>query len=340
MDGVVLAGPFGAGSPADEAALGAALAALDGVDIVVLSGDPEETGSRHGCRAVPLADPDETARAMTGAAVVTVGDLPRFAAMEGADAVVGRLLGPVRRRPVVAVGVGIGPTRSERARRRARTLAARSSALVVRDAASAGNLAAAGAVPPFWVGAELAWASLPGPSPAIRSDDALICVDDWRTVADLGPVSAACAENGLGLLVQSWPGAEAGPVPPVPWTPVPSPESLVAARTTFAGVRLVVAKSRGPVLAAVAAGTPVVVVDPDSGAAELAARLGQVVVRADDPPSLLAGAVFRALGDGAPLPEAVGVEAEAALQSLGIMRALVDGGGRIVETSKLRLVAP
>lgn len=340
MDGVVLVGPFGAGSPADEAALGVVLAALDGVDVVVLSGRPEETESRHRCRAVPLADADETARAMTGAAVVTVGDLPRFAAMDGADAVTGRLLGPGRRQPVVAVGVGIGAARSERDRRRARTLAARSWALVVRDAASAGNLAAAGAIPPFWVGAELAWASLPGPSPTTRTDHALVCVDDWRTVAELGAVTAACADAGLGLLVQSWPRAEARPVPPVPWTPVPSPESLASARTTFAGVRLVVASSRGPVLAAVAAGTAVIVVDPDPGTAELAARLAQAVVRSGDPPSLLAGAVRRALGEAAPLPETVAVEAEAALQSLGIMRALLDGGGTTVETSKLRLVAP
>lgn len=340
MDGVVLAGPFGAGSPADEAALGAVLAALDGVDAVVLSGRPDETESRHRCRAVALADWEETARALTGAAVVAVGDLPHFAAMEGAAAVVGRLLGPGRRQPVVAVGVGIGPARSDRGRRRARTLAARSEALVVRDTASASNLAAAGAVPPFWVGAELAWASLPGPSPTTRADHALVCVEDWRTVADLGAVTAACADAGLGLLVQSWPGAEAGPVPPVPWTPVPGPESLVAARTALAAVRLAVASSRGPVLAAVAAGTPVVVVDPDPGTAELAARLGQVIVRAHDPPSLLAAAVDRALGEAAPLPETVAVEAEAALQSLRILRALVDGGGTTVDTSKLRLVAP
>lgn len=336
MDGVVLVGPFGTASPVDEAALDAVLAALDGVDVVVLSGRPDETESRNGCRAVALADTEAAARAVAGAVVVAAGDLARFAAMEGADATLGRLLGPGRRPPVVAIGVGIGPVRTGRGRRRVRSLAVRAEAVVTRDAASAGNLAAAGAIPPFWVGAELAWACLPGPTPSTRSEDALICVDDWRS--DLGAVAAACADAGLGLLMQSWP--EAGPVPPVPWTPVATPDDLVDARSAFAAVRLAVASSRGPLLAAVAGGTPAVVVDPDAGTGELAARLGQVVVRSDDPPSLLAAAVRRALGEATLIAETVSVEAEAALQSLQILRALVDGGGRTVDTSKLRLVAP
>lgn len=345
---VVVVGTFGTGNPVEGATLDVIVRALPGVGVGALSLQAEETERGHDCVAVPLSDPEQAAKTTAEAElVVLTGDLTAGGGIPGTDAVWRAVLSrlPPPRARVAAVGVGVGLMTAGRERRWMRSIAHRAAAFVSRDASSARNLAAAGIVPPFWVGADLAWAAAcPGGEHSAASG-ALLCVEDWGTMPDLERVAELCRRRGLETTLQQWPSVDGWPTRPQPpvsaWHPIPTPRDINEACAVVGSFRLAVVAGRDPAIVAAGAGVPALVVAPDGPLHELAGRLGQPAVRPDDPEPVIAAALERALEAGPPIPEAVGRQVETARHTLGILQALLEGVDSTgMDTSGLRLVDP
>jgi polysaccharide pyruvyl transferase WcaK-like protein len=352
MAAVVLAGAFGQRNPGDEALLSAFVEALPGHDLVATSADPLLTETGHGISAVHSRDVRTVARRVAGAeGVVMAGGTifktlhpacgrPPLALLRSARALT---LGTAARRiPLAAVGVGVGSLHGDRARALAKGIVRRCDLLVLRDEESAALLARAGAPAPFRVGADPAWTLVDPPAaPSAQGDAVIVALSHLAGGAGLARRLALVLEPlvraGLRVRLQPW--------QVVPREPddldlaravagrlggdvqiVPPPAGLADARDLFAGARLVVALRFHALVAAAAAGVPVVCVGHEAKLTGLGRRLGQPVVAPAGPPEAMAATIMRAIDHPAPARAAIEREKRLAHDQMALLRVLLAGG--------------
>jgi polysaccharide pyruvyl transferase WcaK-like protein len=355
---ILLVGAFGQRNPGDEALLEAFLLALHGFEVTVASSDPVLTSSQHGVRAV-RSTAAATGRALLDADALVYGGGTIFKAL---DAATGRpprallrnalLLARAARalgRPVAMVGAGAAPLPDRASMVLAGQLARAADLLVLRDDESATILAAAGAPVPLRVGADPVWTLLDEPpQPTARGDDLLVALSTYavggaRCAADLADVLAVAVRSvpDLGKIrLQPWQTGQRG-------CDDFDLARLVAARLTDLGSRVVVEvpppsvrvardgmRSAGMVLsmrmhglvAAGAAGSPVVALAHEPKLGALARRLGQEAVPGDATGEQIAAAAQRARAGGGVSPGAVRAEIAAAAATMRLLRMLLTGG--------------
>ncbi|MBX6377091.1 MAG: polysaccharide pyruvyl transferase family protein, partial [Clostridia bacterium] len=165
----LVSGYYGFGNAGDEAILAALVSGLRSeaarlpgqpeVDVVVLSGRPEETAADHGVRAIPRTDFVAVARAVAAADVVLSGggsllqdvtshkNIPYYLAIVA--------LGLAARRRTMAYAQGVGPVGSWAGRAAIRAVLDRVDLITTRDPHSAEFLRAIGVErPPIEVTAD------------------------------------------------------------------------------------------------------------------------------------------------------------------------------------------
>ena len=289
-----------AAQPGRRGAPRAFVQALPGRAIVATSVDPAATEAAHGVHAVGSRDGRAVARALRG---TRRRRLRRRHGLQGAAPVSGRqplgaaALGAGRRHrhPRAAQAAGARRRRRRRAARaqRPRRWRARSSAAPTCSSCATRSpprvLADAGAPPPFRVGADAAWTLLDAPGAAERRRATRVIVALSHLAGGAGARappgrrrSRPAARAGLRVRLQPWQlplatatsaarvaaplGGDAEIVPP--------PADLADARDVFAGARLVVALRFHALVAAAAAGTPVVAFAHEPKLAGLGAPAG------------------------------------------------------------------
>jgi polysaccharide pyruvyl transferase WcaK-like protein len=367
MANVLLVGAFGQRNCGDEALCAVISRALDEHEVTIASRDPELTQMLHGRRAIP-ATPLATQRELRRTDLVVVGGGTIFKSLHpssgrhGGSLLVRTLgllaLARVHRVPVVFVGVGAGAVRGAMARALARRVARRSQMLVLRDEESAAVLAELGVAPPFWIGADPAWAlfrdGLPVPVPGRVSPAAPgvprvtvaishLADDGWTPsggscatpsrVDRLGEALAGLAGRGWQVRLQTWQqGSDDLAVAEALRAYVPDaaveavPPDLTAAARSFIDDELVIAMRFHALVAAAAAGRPIVAVAHEPKLAGLARRLDQLAVPADASTAVFTEAFDRAVEHGAPPQHAVDEQIELAARTLRLMRLVVDEG--------------
>lgn len=228
MTRILVCGYYGFGNTGDEAILAALLADLAALHpdatVTVLAGNPEAVAAEHGVEAVSWLDIGAMIDAAADADLMVLGGGGLFQDHQGIDP--GAILTPrhgsvsyyggfallahITRTPLVLYGLGVGPLRSEEARRYTRLAVGRASAVTVRDAASAALLAEIGVDPArVAVTADPVWALDPAPPgivPGILSLEGApgaprtigVVVRPWGDGAWAGPLAAA-----LDRLVES-----------------------------------------------------------------------------------------------------------------------------------------
>lgn len=321
----VLLGGLRASDPAGSRAIrDAVMYGLPNHDVIDLSAPPDLT-SLYSCarRSAGIV--------MAGAAF---GPPPRAAAM----AVV---LSALARRPIAFVGVGTGPLDGARAAALARFVAARAHLLLLGDAVSASHLAAAGVPTPMRVSADPAWLALT-PEPRRRGESVVAVLDASVT----GRV-----ERSLGMALVT--AARAGrPVRLVPWCGAGSPDAAMASRLVrlinaevpsaagvepvpvtlsdmarlCTGAHAVVALRYAAVLAAAAAGVPVVGVGADPRIYGLAAHLRQPVVDPVELETALPITLERIGPASLPAPSVVQEEVDRARAGIRLLRLVFEPG--------------
>lgn len=247
-------------------------------------------------------------------------------------------------RPLALVGISTAPIRGRLRRRLARLAAGRSGLLILRDAASARAMAAAGVPEPFRIGADPAWAALDADGAgaterprSLRADRVLVvlCGATARLgshlVAALGPLARAglaidllpwragdARERRLADEVAAGIGAGARALAPAP--------DLHAVRARMDGARLVLGFRHHALAAAASAGVPFVALGHEPGLEALAHQLGQRAVSLAAPPARLT-AELRAAAEAATVPgEAVRERIDAARESLRLLRLVLSDG--------------
>jgi len=150
-----------------------------------------------------------------------------------------------------------------------------------------------------------------------------------RLAAGLAPV----VDAGVSVRLDPWqPDGDAGLAAAVATRLdgridlAPPPRDLLAARDGMAGARLVLAQRFHAIVAAAAAGAPVLAVAHEPKLAGLARRLEQPAVAADAPPATLASAVLGALDGPAAPPAAVRRERVHAEDGFRLLRVLLARG--------------
>jgi polysaccharide pyruvyl transferase WcaK-like protein len=352
MAAVLLAGAFGQRNPGDEALLSAFVEALPEQDLVATSVDPVHTETAHGISAVQSRDVRAVARqVMRAEGVVLAGGTifktlhpacgrPPLGLLRSARALT---LGTVAQRiPLAAVGVGVGSLHGDRARALAKGIVRRCDLLVLRDEESAGLLARAGAPAPFRVGADPAWTLVDAPgAPSAQGDAVIVALSHLAggpgLALRLALVLEPLLQAGLRVRLQPWqvlPGepddldlahAVAGRLDGDVQI-VPPPAGLADARDLFAGARLVVALRFHALVAAAAAGVPVVSVGHEAKLTGLGRRLGQPVVAPAGPPEAMAATILRALDHAPPDPAAIERQKRLAHDQMALLRVLLAGG--------------
>jgi polysaccharide pyruvyl transferase WcaK-like protein len=368
MANVLLVGAFGQRNSGDEALCAVISRALDDHEVTIASRDPDLTQMLHGRRAIP-ATPLDTQRELRRADLVVVGGGTIFKSLHpssgrhGGSLLVQTLgllaLAQVHRVPVAFVGVGAGAVRGAMARSLARRVARRAHMLVLRDEESAAVLAEIGVAPPFWIGADPAWALFrdgllrcPAPgrvspgAPGMRRVTVAIshlADDDWSPsgrssatpsrVDRLGAALAGLAERGWQVRLQTWQQgshdlavAEALRIHVPDATVEPVPHDLTAAARSFIDDELVIAMRFHALVAAAAAGRPTVAVAHEPKLAGLARRLDQLAVPPDASTAVFTEAFDRAVEHGAPPQHAVDEQIELAARTLRLMQLVVDEG--------------
>ena len=365
MANVLLVGAFGQHNLGDEALCSAICRELGDHELTIASGDPELTRALHGRRAVP-ATPLATHRALRRADLVVVGGGTVFKSLHPASgrrrsSLLLRTLGllalaRVHRIPVACVGVGAAAVRGPMIRWLARRVAWQPQLLVLRDEESAAVLADIGVVPPFWIGADPAFAlfnderpRLPAPlasssaaRPARRvtvavshlaDDDPVASGTSGDVVDRLGAALAGLAAQGWQVRLQPWqhgPGdlavAEAlrAHVPDAAICAVPL--DLTDAAQSFLDDDLVVAMRFHALVAAAVARRPTVAVAHEPKLAGLARRLDQIAIPPGASTAVFATALGQAVEHGPPARHAVDQQIELATRTLRLMRLVVDGG--------------
>jgi polysaccharide pyruvyl transferase WcaK-like protein len=360
MGTVLVAGSFGNGNPAEEAQLAAFVKALPGASLSATTRDPAATQALHGCKPVLASDPVAVARAAWHADATVLcarsvfGNPPpfggRFPSRELAASLALLLAARARTRPRAIVGATVDPLRTPLARRLARGLVRWSDLLVLRDDESAGALAAAGALPPFRIGADPAWTVVAPAWGGPAGNGGPPVPDLGRIVVALGPPAAGARaldlltaalqrvlDAGLEVVLQPWQARANGrddgrlalyiadrldPSPPIRKPPL----DLRSIRSCFSGCGLVVALRYHALIAAAAAGVPSLTLEDRPEMVGLARRLGQPVARAGARAEELADAIVGGVAHPAPSEEAVQAQVIAAEEGFRLLRLLTSGG--------------
>jgi polysaccharide pyruvyl transferase WcaK-like protein len=360
MGTVLLAGSFGNGNPGEEAQLAAFVRALPGASVSATTRDPAATQALHGCKPVPASDPVAVARAAWHADATVLcarsvfGNPPpfggRFPSRQLAASLALLLAARGRTRPRAIVGATVDPLRTPLARRLARGLVRWSELLVLRDEESAEALAAAGATPPFRIGADPAWTMVAptwgasagnGDDPQSRPGRIVVAVGPPAAGARALDLLAAALQRvlraGLEVVLQPWQaGADgrddgyiarylADRLDPSP--PIRKPSlDLRAIRSSLSGCGLVVALRYHALIAAAAAGVPSLTLEDRPEMVGLARRLGQPVASAAAKAEELADAILSGVDHPAPSEEAVQAQVIAAEEGFRLLRLLTSGG--------------
>jgi polysaccharide pyruvyl transferase WcaK-like protein len=361
MPAALLAGSFGLRDPGEEAVLSALLRALPGWEPIVTSRDPAATEAEHGCTAVRDTSGAAIARvaARVDATVLAGGilegvdgqdertattPLARACALVSASNALGK--------PTAMVGVGSGRLRGRRRRAMARALVKQADLFVLRDRSSAQTLAAAGATPPFRVGADPAWTLFESPAAAAPTrgangnggarDSAVVAVLDSEAcdesmVGRLAPALGHLCLDGVRVRLQPWranvDGADDMRLAAVVASRMPSavevvepPAGLWGASAAYEGARVVLAPRRHALIAAAVAGVPALALASDPGLADLARRLGQPVVAGSAGPEAIADGIRVALHRPPPSRSAIQGQVTSAEEAFRLLRLLLSQG--------------
>jgi polysaccharide pyruvyl transferase WcaK-like protein len=368
MANVLLVGAFGQHKVGDEALCAVISRALDDHEVTIASRDPERTQTLHGHRAIP-ATPLAAHRELRQADLVVVGGGTIFASLDPSSgrpraSLLLRILGllalaRVHGVPVAFVGVGAAAVRGAMARSLARRIARGSQLFVLTDEESAAMFAELGVAPPFWIGADPAWAlfrddalrpAVPGRLSSGATGTPRVTVAIGHLADDGPPASASssAAPSGVDRLgaalaelstrgwqvrLQTWEhGSRDLTIAESLRAHVPDaavegvPQDLPAAARSFLGDDLVIAMRSHALLAAAVAGRPTVAVAHEPRLAGLARRLDQLAVPPDASTAVFAEAFDQATRHGAPTQHAVDQQIDLAARTLRLMRLVVDKG--------------
>lgn len=347
MPTALLAGAFGQGNPGDEALLSAFVTALDGWQVIATSGDPATTEITHGIRAVP-ARAERVARTIPQVDAVVMAGGTLFKTLHPstgrrpdallASAVATAAGARAAGTSVALVGVGAAPLPRRSSRFLARRLAGLADMLVLRDRGSADCLREAGLTPPFRIGADPAWTLLDDVTPPGRRAGTLVA---------LSHLAGASDDLTTWLASALWDLSADGPVAIQPWQEgsgdhrlagrladvlgdriqvLPPPTDLRMAAQQLAGREVVVALRFHALVAAAAAGTPVVSLAHEPKLGSLAQLLDQPAVSPSQAPGALVDAVNAARRRGPADPASVVRERHRAHDTLALLRTYLDGG--------------
>lgn len=322
MPSILLAGRRGADPAGSHAVLEAASRALPNHEVRL------STGS-GGARARLEA-------ARRSACVVVAGEslTPSIGAVAAA-VVAARMV----RRPVVLLGIGCGPIETTRSASVARWVVGRADLMLLSDEGSAAHLAAVGVPTPMRVAADPAWVALRGFDAVGQGGDSTLVVLDGHggPAVEKGLASALSEMARRGQLIRllPWTGpgtadaamaarlhavvARCGSV-----TVEPAPATLPEAAAMCAAGRAVVALRDRAILAAAAAGVPVVGVGKEPRMAALGRRLGQTVITPAALAAALPEAVQRIRPSSAPSPSTVKEEMVRAEAGLRLLRLVLE----------------
>lgn len=356
MATALLAGSFGQGSPGDEALLEAFARALPDWRLSVVTSDPTSTRSIDGCQAVAARDAVAVGRAAVRAEAIVLSAPTIFGGGSRFDrrfpsAPLARSLAlleaaRVRQRPRAIVGAAVDPLRTPLARRLANRLVRSTDLLVLRDSESAEALAAAGASPPFRIGADPAW-TVVAPLSGDGAGDQRVERDHNRVIVALGPpaggavVLEALADTlaplgraGHDVVIQPWcasdedaglAGSLAMRMAAAPRIAEP-PATMREARDAFARAGLVIGLRYHALIAAAAANVPFLALEDRPELVRLARRLGQPVAPAGAQPAELSAVILEALDGPPPSRAAVAGQVAAAEEGFRLLRLLTSGG--------------
>jgi polysaccharide pyruvyl transferase WcaK-like protein/glycosyltransferase involved in cell wall biosynthesis len=361
---VLLVGAFGQGNVGDEALLTAFVRALPSHPLIVASSAPLDTTAVHRMEAVGRDDLVGLARCMARANAVVVAGGTVFKTLHPSTGrrpldlllrlVALMLAAKAMRKPVALVGVGVGALDHRGARRLTRAAVRAADLLVLRDDESAARLAAAGARPPFRVGADPAWTLL-----APRTDGVPLAEASPNGAGER-PVIVALSHLAGGKDLADWLAAGLGPVLAagvrlrlLPWQLrdgalaaalaarlggavelMGPPADLVAARDALAGARLVVGLRLHALVAAAATAVPFVAYAHEPKLEGVARRLEQPAVARSAPASALTAAILGALDRPAPSAAALRRERARAEEGFRLLRVLL-ARGRTEEAADL-----
>lgn len=356
MSRILLTGASGQGNPGDDALVDAFARTLHGHELVV----PSPGSVPAPARRVPATAAGVASVLRDVDAVVVAGgtvfktlhpSVPR-----GSHSLLLRtalLLAAARARgiPMALVGVGAGELRTRASRVIAARVAEHADLLVLRDEESAAVLAEAGARGPFRIGSDAAWTVLDPPAPAPRRG-ALVVVSHLvhrrtdRALTLLRSMVDALTDRGLDVTLEPWQAADvelahrardaARPGAVEIATP---PASLSVSASRAAAHHVVVTARFHGLVAAAAAGTPVLAVAHEPKLAGLSRRLGQPSVSPHATPTVARAAIDDLLGTDAATPGAVAAERAAAEDAMRLLRLVVSGGAEVevVDRSLLAL---
>ena len=357
MARILMLGAFGQRNVGDEALCSVLCAALSEHDVVVASSDPDATFALHGRATIP-AGPVAVAREIERADLVVIGGGTIFKTLHPHSgrrrhALLANTLGLCRWArwrgvPVAFVGVGADELSTGLARRIAWQIVPDASLLVLRDEESASVLTAAGATPPFWIGADPAWqlfrerrprCAPVDADPTRRSPSMTVATSHLAggsaddVVARLGAALQAREAAGWQIALQPW---QSGPADLAiaerlrHWVPTarlePMPVDLTAAAERFAHDDLVVAMRFHALVAAGAACTPSVSIAHEPKLVGLARRLDQIAVPPDASTAVITAALDWATSHSGPADATVRREIELAGHTIRLMQLLADGG--------------
>jgi polysaccharide pyruvyl transferase WcaK-like protein len=351
MPTALLAGAFGQRDPGDEAVLAAFVAALPEWRMIATSGQPDLTIARHGCGAVLARDRRALGRALLDVDAVVFAGGTVFTTLHPStgrsphDLLTWAMLltagGQATGKPVAMLGVGAGTLPDVRARWLARALVRRTDLLVLRDEESAHTLAAAGAPIPFRVGADPAWTLVDQPPLAVGDRDGVVVALSHPAqkidLADrLATALAPLVTFRAKIELQLWHGGDAatggglasaiaarlaGSV-----EVMAAPADLTGARLRMAGARLAVCLNSHAMLAAAAAGTPLVAIAHEPEQLGLARRLQQPAVPVTADPATIAATILSGLDGQAASSAAVHGEIARAAEGFRLLRLLLTHG--------------
>lgn len=301
----------------------------------------------HGIEAVP-ARPDLVARAVGRADAVVMAGGTLFKTLHPttgrhpdallASAVATAAGARAQGTDVALVGVGAAPLPRPSSRFLARRLAELADVLILRDTGSASCLRDAGLTPPFRVGSDPAWTLLDGIEPRPRGRGTLVALSH---LAGMGDNLTTWLASAL------WELSAAGPVAVQPWQQgsgddrmaahlsdvlgdrvevLPAPPDLPTAARQLATYDTVVALRFHALVAAAAAGVPVVALAHEPKLASLAQRLDQAAVSPSQSPGALVAAVDEAPRRGPAQRTRVARERQGAAATLALLRTYLDGG--------------
>jgi polysaccharide pyruvyl transferase WcaK-like protein len=355
----LLAGAFGQGNLGDEALLQAFATALPDWRMVATTSDPEgdATPELVEFEGVPSRRPLAVAGKTLASDAVIVGGGTIFKILDAsgrrpsgllasASALVGTA--SLLRRPVAMVGVGAGRIHGSLATAYARFLVRHSDLLILRDEESAGRLSAAGAVGPFRVGADPAWTLLDPPQSAntnhtrrvlvVPSVDAARSVGGRRALIELLVMSLRLVKAaGNEVWLQAWQHGRAGEDDVAVVAEVvgrlagevdvlTTPSSLPEAVEQMKAFGAALCFRFHSLIAAGAAGIPVVAIAHEPKLAGLARRLEQPALAPAVSAERLAEALCDVVEDPGPSPSVVKEEIARAEEGFRLLRVFLAGG--------------